>query len=440
MKDRTGSLCFRSTLVALIVATCAQSAHAASARALAKEGVEWVEQGRCDLAIPLLEEAELLEHRPYVSLALADCYAAEGKLVDAIDIYQSLADTPITRKLGRSDRKAIKQGSLRLKDVEERVPLLILRMVHRYDGLKVLIDGRVVDDPLVPIRVQPNKATSIVAIATGYETFSKNIRLAERERLALEIELKKRPTSLHGGKKAKSTSSKQRSVEDDRSERGGWFSVRAHMYVIPKFVWGWFAEGGRTVVAPGGTLGWTIPMRRGNLGLGFGYTSYGMKPTPVKGNGLPDTDWEIVESSLHSFVLSVEWAWRIPMSSTGEWDLMVGAGAGVGGFVAGKVTRTQAYPPNHDMIAGNPYNYRKCKGPNDPRGTYLYCNALDTDLHYYDYAEPNWFVGGKVPIVYPWISLPKLALAYNPSKAISVDLEFGVTTGGLLTAFGMRFR
>ncbi|MFW5741558.1 MAG: hypothetical protein ACOC1F_14485, partial [Myxococcota bacterium] len=219
---------------------------------------------------------------------------------------------------------------------------------------------------------------------------------------------------------------------------GVWFGMRGRAYVIPTFVWRVFGDGGRTVFAPGGSLTLTHESDDADLMLTLGYTSYGLGPTPFKPKDAPDTDWEIIESDLHAGYFTAELVWRDPLNDMGTWEFYWGVGAGIGWTFAGDITRTQAYPFN--LRPGDPYAYKKCRGPNDPPGSYLYCNQLDHDANHYDYAEPDWFHGGKRPLVYPWLAFPQVGLTHKTSAATAIDLELGLTTGGLLIGLGVRGR
>ena len=133
----------------------------------------------------------------------------------------------------------------------------------------------------------------------------------------------------------------------------------------------------------------------------------------------------------------VDFLWTTPLDDKGAWKFRYGFGVGLGVMVGGDLTRTQAFSPS--LAPGDPYTYIACNGPNNPQGTLAYCNALDKDANHYKYKEPSWFHGGKIPSLYPWVSIPKLSLSYLPSKDIAFDLEAGLSLSGILTGFGIRF-
>ena len=217
-----------------------------------------------------------------------------------------------------------------------------------------------------------------------------------------------------------------------------WLGVRYRGAIIPKFLMNAFADGGTNVIAPGGAF--TVTTRSGDVDvvLSLAYMHYPMADTPFKGKGTPDTEWEFIASDLHALLATVDLVWSIPMNQAKSWLFRVGLGAGVGYSFYGDLRRVQAYPKNGKP--GDPWTYRKCKGPNDPRGTFRYCNALDKDADRYgNHVEPNWFQGGIRPLVYPWLVLPELGITWKPTRAVAIDLEVGASLTGLLTGLGVRF-
>jgi len=396
----------------------------------AQRGMMWARWKKCDKAVPLLEEAELLRHQAHVALALADCYANSGKLMEAVEIYRALVEEKITRRHFFQDRVAIKKAPKRLEEAEARIPTLAFELPLPYEDLEVFVNGKPFDDPTTPKPVAPGEELVVVARAKGYDEIRDDFTLAEGERLIRPLNLPKAAPAP----KEKKAKREPRSTPSD----GPWFGMRGRAYVIPTFVWRLFGEGGRTVFAPGGAITLTNETDDADFMLSLGYTSYGVGPTPFKAKDAPDTDWEIVESDLHAAYITAELAWREPLDDKHVWEFYWGGGAGIGWTFAGNLKRTQAYPYN--LRPGDPYTYNKCAGPNNPPGSYAYCNQLDSDADLYDHEEPNWFAGGKRPLIYPWLAFPQLGLTYKPSKATAIDLEVGLTTGGLLMGLGVRGR
>lgn len=423
--------CAALALVCAAAVSVPTAVHADQAGFKAQQGMMWARWKKCDKAIPLLEEAELLRHQAHVTLALADCYASTGRLTESVELYRALVDEKVTPRHLFQDRAAIKKAPKRLADAEARIPTVAFEVPAEYEGLEVFVNGQKVDDPTTPRPVAPDVTIVMVARAKGYDEMRDDFVLAEGERLVRPIRLTKTPVERRSRKKA-------RARPAEKASDGVWFGMRGRGYVIPSFMWRAFGEGGRTVLAPGGALTLTTKTEDTDLMFSLGYASYGLKPTPFKARNAPETDWEIIESNLQAAYLTAELAWRSPLDDDGDWEFFWGGGVGLGWTFAGDILRTQAYPPN--LRPGDPYTYNKCAGPNDPPGTYAYCNELDHDADHYEYAEPHWFVGGKRPLIYPWLAFPQLGLTYKPSHATALDLEVGLTTGGLLVGLGVRGR
>jgi hypothetical protein len=181
-------------------------------------------------------------------------------------------------------------------------------------------------------------------------------------------------------------------------------------------------------------------MRTGEVDVmvGLGYMSYRKGETPFKGKGTPDTEWEFVSSTLQALLASVDLVWSFPLDAKKSWFFRLGGGVGIGWTFLGDLHRVQAYPKSGKP--GDPHAYAKCKGPNDPRGTFRYCNTLDKDAsHYGNFAEPNWFKGGVRPLVYPWLVLPELGITWRVTGRVAIDLEAGASLSGILTGLGLRF-
>lgn len=217
-----------------------------------------------------------------------------------------------------------------------------------------------------------------------------------------------------------------------------WLGARYQGVIIPAFLMNAFVDGGRTLVAPGGAFTFTTATSDIDMVFSLGYMSYRMGETPLKPKGAPDTDWEIVSSDLQALLASVDLMWSFPLDAKKTVSFRVGGGVGVGFTFLGDLYRTQAYPP--DGQPGDPSTYLKCKGPNNPPGSFRYCNTLDKDAdHYNGFTEPSWFEHGVRPLIYPWLALPKVGLEWHASPTLIFDIEAGVSLSGLLTGFGVRF-
>ena len=196
------------------------------------------------------------------------------------------------------------------------------------------------------------------------------------------------------------------------------------------------ADGGTTAFAPGVEL--TLTKRLGDWDLvpSLGFTSYRLGPTPFKPHGTPNTEWEIVEGNLAGLELKLDVLYRVALDHDGDVSLRIGGGVGFGAMPFGSLIRTQAYPKGNP---NDPASYVKCSGPNNPAGTFRYCNQLDKDAKRYGQADKAWGDGGARPIIYPWLTLPEVGLEWDVAKWVAIDLEVGVTLTGFLSGAGVRF-
>lgn len=413
-----------SALVGLALAPTTPEAHAAPdpgprGRALAKKG-------QCVEAVPLLEEAELARHRPSVSLALAECYVSLGELMKALELLGSLrdeAEAPPARTHTADDRAALKRAPSAHAAVDARVPTLVLDVADDYEHLEVTLDGRVLDDVAAPLRVAPDVKVELVASAKGRREARHSFVLSEGEkrtlRLVLEREAppppKKAPPPKHPT---------------------AWLGARYDGYVLPQPFMnaGW--AGGTTVFVPGGGVTVTARASDADVVIGLGYQRYRMPETAFLPNGAPDTDFEIVEADMHALSLTLDLLFRVPLDASETVAFRVGGTLGVG-VMLGSLVRTQAYPVGDPSQPGS---YAKCLGPNNPPGSFRYCNQLDADAdHYGGYQEPSWFEGGAFPTVFPVAALPMLGLTYRPSQKTAIDLDVGLGLSGVRTSLGLRF-
>jgi hypothetical protein len=414
-------------------------ARAAPGDAEAKQGLAAAKKGDCVTAVPLLEEAELTRHRPSTAVALAGCYVSLGELLRATELLHAVAEEQEDRSWTRADREAARQAPGKAKEVDARIPTLQIRIAESYPGLEVEIDGRPVSDPDKPRQVTPDLGVTVVVRANSRRRFTDKVVLAEGERRVLSVRLEALggplsavPTDRPGKDEA---TPEEPDPKKKRSE--SWVGGHLRGIIIPKFLMNAFGEGGTTVFAPGGVITYTTPASDTDIVLGFGFTSYGMGPTPFKPKGAPATDWEILESDMLAIYATVDLMWSVPLDKKEKWLFRFGGGVGLGWSFAGDVTRTQAYPPKG---TDSPDQLQACNGPNNPAGTYEYCNQLDKDAdHYGGYAEPSWFSGGARPVIYPWLALPQLGLTYHSSKTVAVDFDAGLSLSGILTSVGVRF-
>jgi hypothetical protein len=401
-----------------------------------QNGLVFARRHDCVKAIPLLEQAELARHRPGWALPLADCYLATGELLRASELYHVVAADRPQRFWIRADYNAAKAAQARAQVADKRIPTLRFSTDTPYEDLEVEVGGKPLADPTAEKQVAPDVPVTIVAHARGREEFADEVVLNEGERRVVALHLAR----LVVGTAAKKGGGKKGAAGPGAAPTN-WLGVRYYGAVIPKFVMNIVADGGENLVVPGGAITFTTLTSDVELTVALGYVSYRMGNTLFKPHGAPDTAWELDSSTLQALTATVDLMWSFPLGQSGV-SFRIGGAAGVGWMFLGDLYRVQTYPANltPGLVTPNPTAYLPCKGPNNPRGTYLYCNELDSNAtHYPGYTEPDWFHGGIRPSLFPWLVLPQLGFSFRPSNAVVIDVDTGVSISGILTSLGVRF-
>lgn len=404
-----------------------QRAVAGRAEWAAAKGQGLARKGDCVAAAPLLEEAELARHRPTTASALAGCYVSLGELLRAHELYQAIAEEEPSRGWTVGDRRAAADAKSRASELDARIPTITLSFEESFDDIDVLINGKSWADPLEPKRVAPDTAVEIEVSAKGTDVFTTRLVLPEGERRTVKVHLERKTKST-------APTSKPRAPEGPTT----WVGARFRGYLIPKFLLNAFYDSGSTIFAPGGGI--TLQTRAGDALLTFslGYANYRVPEMPIKPVGTPDTEYEIVESDLQALFATIDIMFDKQLDDAGKWTGRIGLGVGVGWMFFGNLFRTQAYPTK--LSGTDPYLYAKCKGPNDPFGTFRYCNQLDADAtHYPGYTEPSWFDGGKLPALFPYLAIPQLGLTWNPASNVAIDIDLGASITGIMIGMGFRY-
>lgn len=392
----------------------------------AARGLALARKGDCVAATPLLEEAELARHRPSTASALAGCYVALGDLLGGAALYHAIAEEEPQRGWTVADRRAAQDAKKKAAEIDARIPTITLSISEAYEDLDVLINGSSWTDPLAPKQVPPDTEVEIEAQARDTEVFTTKLVLAEGERRVLELRLPR---------KVKPKPPKKPAVPEGPST---WIGARFRGFLMPKFLVNTVYDSGATLFAPGGGL--TLSTRAGDATLVFSaaYANYRVPEMPIKPVGTPDTEYEIVESDLQAVFATIDILWNRQLDDAGRWSVRLGLGVGAGWFFYGNLYRSQAYPTT--TSGSDPYLYAKCRAPNNPPGSFRYCNQLDADAdHYPGYTEPSWFQGGKLPTVFPFLAIPEIGLSWTPTPKVGIDLEVAATVSGLMMGLGFRY-
>jgi len=215
-------------------------------------------------------------------------------------------------------------------------------------------------------------------------------------------------------------------TREDPKKAYRYLGLRFRDAIIPRAIFGIFAEGGATVNVPMGGI--EFGTRRDNLELVFSlsYADYSKGDMLFKGKNEAPEAIERVQSDLGIIFGKIEILYDIPLDTKSRLTLQIGGGVGVGG-VLGNLKRRQVYPSTAGADPGDPTQWTDCDGPSDPANGY--CD--NDNNHFGEYSEPSWANGGSKPFIFPWIALPQVSLRYKPIKYLQAraDVGFAITSG-----------
>jgi hypothetical protein len=205
--------------------------------------------------------------------------------------------------------------------------------------------------------------------------------------------------------------------------------LRYRGIVVPQFIEGLFATGGRTVYVNGVGPEFAIRKDGFEYNLSPWLAFYNMDDTGFRGNSDPETAWELVKANITMLYLTSDFLWS--HSFTPSFAVNYGLGAGLG-FVFGSLYRTQSYPT---VPGQNPDNYSKCVGPSNPPIVGPDGSQYCDNTGHFGSAEPSWANGGSKPILFPWLVV-QTGVRYKFNRNIVARLDIGFGTSGFFFGLG----
>lgn len=176
-----------SALAAWTGVAHAQTAQEAAARRLFDEGKELEDKGEFGAALGKYKEAEASFATAGVVFHKGFCLEMTGKLRDALDAY----DKAILAAKAENKPAVEKATLARLEPLQARVPVIVVKVASKVDGLAVQLDGAPLDRSHVegkPIRVDAG-THDVTATAPGHRSFAKQIRSQEGGSVTVDIAL-----------------------------------------------------------------------------------------------------------------------------------------------------------------------------------------------------------------------------------------------------------
>ena len=203
--------------------------------------------------------------------------------------------------------------------------------------------------------------------------------------------------------------------------------------IIPGFIQQLFVDGGIDGSNPG--VGLTFNWRKNDFNvIANVWWNNAEASGYFRALGDPRTDTEFIQAHMGVVFVNAEFMWSFPITDWLAFELGFDLGFG---FIYGGLTRTEAYESRNasgtgqgDWQAcndvGNP-NAEYCEGPRLPPET---CWANPGG--HYQCTEPNWTTRdsatgdtGQVPVIFPWISLPHLAIRIKPIRQVQIRIDGG---------------
>jgi hypothetical protein len=186
-----GGLAMKVAIAALLAAEVAgadadDGPLRATARTIAQSGAAYFDAGAWDKARDHFHRAYQLVPAPTLLLMEARALVQLGRLVDAIDAYGKVAETPLDAGANDAYRRAVGDARQELAELAPRVP--VLRIVSQEPIAELRVDGVVVPPARQDAPVQLDPGTHVVeAVAKAGTPVRETFAVGERESHTLTI-------------------------------------------------------------------------------------------------------------------------------------------------------------------------------------------------------------------------------------------------------------
>jgi hypothetical protein len=220
-------------------------------------------------------------------------------------------------------------------------------------------------------------------------------------------------------------------VTEKEHEKYYFVGLRYRGDVIPQFIENLFVDEGGTVYS--NSIGIELDMRKDGFSIipALVYQDYntGDFLFHEKGKPLVDNNYTVVNSSLKAVYAMLDLLWSAPLAK--DVDFEYGLGVGVGAVFGGLTNDWVYQDPNGKYVASTGVHYSDCRGvTNNGNGCTPGAHTTPNPAKVGGYQEPNWFNGGSVPTIFPWIALPQLGIRYKPIKQLESRLGVGFSLTG----------
>ncbi|HEX8792128.1 MAG TPA: hypothetical protein VF765_14340 [Polyangiaceae bacterium] len=246
-------------------------------------------------------------------------------------------------------------------------------------------------------------------------------------------------------------------TEEQKNTKYYFVGLRYRGNLVPQFLENLFVDDGGTVYS--NYIGIELDMRSdGHSTIPWiAFANYGFGDTLFHEKGKPDLpqNYSDVKSGLNAIYLGLDELWSTPLDEKHHWDFEYGFGVGIG-VVFGTLNNDWVYldDTNGTLAGTNGHKYSACPGPGNtlpvptttqpgnanPCDPGAHNNSQDTKTG--NYQEKNWFSGGSIPTIFPYIAFPDIGVRWKPVKQFESRLHLGFSlTGfwfGISGAYGLE--
>jgi hypothetical protein len=238
-------------------------------------------------------------------------------------------------------------------------------------------------------------------------------------------------------------------AKEDPTKPYYFVGVRYRGTIVPAFLEHLFVNDGSTIYS--NTIGIEAERRKdGQSMIGWiAFTEYGFGNTLFFQKNEPDAPqyYSIVNSGVKGIYIGLDESWSVPVAQNLQFEYGFGLGLGVifGSLVNDWVTPSAGNEPSPGAVKGsNGTYYVPCQAQSDGTSCMESAHQNATVAKVGNYVEKNWLNGGPVPVVFPHIAIPQLALRYKPMPEVEARLSLGFSiTGfwfGLSADYGLEQR
>jgi hypothetical protein len=184
-------LCLELLVPAIASAQPVEIAARTAAREFATKGAEAFERGAFAEALEYLKRANTLHPAPSISVLEARALVHLGRFLEALDRYEQTMRAPLPDDAPEAYRAATRDAAVESEQLKSRIPHLSIQVQSvgaTPQDVVVLLDGKSLPIALLNVDFPADPGDhEVVVRAPKFDMVTRNVHLAERERVVLEI-------------------------------------------------------------------------------------------------------------------------------------------------------------------------------------------------------------------------------------------------------------